>query len=803
MGASSKPLGGVSESYVKEKSKGARLATEKKCLLVGFTRNLQSYLAQICTGLWVERVETVEEAVGFLRQGSFDHLVLDSHVPQSLEFLKGLARVPGQERLKRAVCLDREYNQPQVIHAVLALKVSRIFYHPVEPRELAREIASAAQIKTPSIPLVSIESRNQRTIGPLLKTFKDVSRSRVLRMMVDAPRASTEPKLRRELERDAHKLKGSLGSFGFPRGTEIAARLETLLRTEQPGVSEITELCREILSQLEKDSEALVTQSADEPIVLLISSDEDLVIDLTAAASEQSIRTLVLTNASDVKEVVLSSSLTAVIVDLERNKEEGLQLIRFLVRGHVSRVVALTGGQDPQALLEAAAAGAWRVVERTEQTPKILALTRPLSAEGGQLRVLAVDDDPIVLAQLKNTLGSMGLNARGLLDPVQFWDELEAFTPDLVLLDVDMPRVGGLEICRALRASARWGELAIIMITGRDDHDTKFRVFRAGADDFIAKPFLEPELRQRVANRLGRSRVEREEAERDPLTGLLTRRKAVSTLRHLLGQSARSSLPMSFAIIDLDKFKSVNDTYGHATGDQVLKTSARFLQNAFRDGDVVARWGGEEMVVGACRMSKDMMVHRLQRLLATVQGVEYQAPDGTRFTTSFSAGVAEFPGDGEEVNSLLEKADEALYRAKDEGRARVLTSSSGRKIRRVDVALVEDDSSLAEVVKEACEARCISIEHFATGQDFLDCLNSDDPLRQTLLILDYDLPDMDGLTLYRRVLEAAGAGSQVLLLSGKMEEEETLQALELGAEQCLQKPIYLSVLMRYIEKRLR
>jgi diguanylate cyclase (GGDEF)-like protein len=783
-------------------TKGATiLVSEKKCLFVGCSHHLHGQLRQICPEIWVDRAESVEEAVAHLKEGGYDYLILDSHVPNSLEFLKQLANVPELKGMKRAVCLDREYNKPHVIHAVVSMRVSRVFYHPIEPGEVAREIASGVKLKTPAIPLVTRNPKKERTIGPLLQTFKEVNRSRVLRMMVEAPKAFHDPAVRRELERDAHKLKGSLGSFGFPRGTEIAAQLETILRYDNPDASVVTDLCRSILAQLDLESEALVAQNSDVPIVLIFTSDQDLSVDLAAAASEQNIRTLVLNNVTDVKEIILSSSLSAAVVDLHTDREDCLQLIRFLARGHVSRVVALTADSGGQSLMNAAEAGAWKAIERTASPHKILSLTRPLSSAGGQLRVLCVDDDPLVLGQLKTTLNSMGLQTRGLYEPQRFWDELEAWVPDMILLDLDMPCVGGLELCRALRASARWGELPIIMITARDDHDTKFRVFRAGADDFIAKPFLEPELRQRISNRLGRSRVERDESERDPLTGLLTRRKAVPLLRRLLSLASQKGLEMSFAMIDLDRFKSVNDTYGHATGDQVLKTTARIVQTAFRDGDVVARWGGEELVVGACRMSKEMMVNRLRRVLTSIQAIEYRGPKGTRFHTSFSGGIAEFPADGDEVNSLLEEADKALYRAKEEGRARVLTASSSHEVRRVDVALVEDDVVLAEVIRDACEARCISIEHFLTATDFLTSLQTAVPLRQSLILLDYDIPDMDGLTLYRKLIET-GVEYKVIMLSGKMGEEETLQALELGAENCLQKPIYLSVLMRYIERHL-
>ena len=217
---------------------------------------------------------------------------------------------------------------------------------------------------------------------------------------------------------------------------------------------------------------------------------------------------------------------------------------------------------------------------------------------------------------------------------------------------------------------------------------------------------------------------------------------------------------------------------------------------------MVARWGGEEIVIGASRMNQDMLIHRLQRVLGSVQAVEYTAPDGAKFSTSFSAGVAEFPSDGADLNALLEKADEALYRAKEEGRARVLRASSANQVRRVAVTLVEDDSSLAEVIRHACADRCISIEHFDNAEDFLRSQGSEIPLRQNLVILDYDIPDMDGLSVYQHLKES-GVHQKVMMLSGQMNEEETLRALDLGAEHCLQKPIHLSVLMRHIEKLVR
>ena len=273
---------------------------EGKCLLVGFDRQLHNRLTQLCPETWLDRAETVEEALSFLSEMVYEQLILDSHAAKSLEFLRHLNGITKLDKMKRAVCLDREYNNPEVIHAVLKLKVSRVFYHPIEPKEIARELATTTRLTAPSISLVPMESKKSRTIGPLVRTFKEVTRSRLLRMLIDAPTASDDPTARRELQREAHKLKGSMGSFGFPRGSELAAKLESHLRSGNCEPTLITQHCREILTLLDQEGEALVTQNSGEPVVLIFTSDEDLMVDLTSAASIENIRTLVLNNPEDV-----------------------------------------------------------------------------------------------------------------------------------------------------------------------------------------------------------------------------------------------------------------------------------------------------------------------------------------------------------------------------------------------------------------------------------------------------------------------------------------------------------------------
>lgn len=165
------------------------------------------------------------------------------------------------------------------------------------------------------------------------------------------------------------------------------------------------------------------------------------------------------------------------------------------------------------------------------------------------------------------------------------------------------------------------------------------------------------------------------EAETDALTRVANRRKAAERLTQLVRLSGRQAQPFALAILDLDRFKDVNDAHGHAAGDAVLQRLGEMLATAFRGEDVVGRWGGEEFVVGLYGMSKEQAVARLLDLQERVRKERFSGRDGASFSVAFSAGVAEAPADGQGVETLCEAADRALYAAKAAGRARVFPAS--------------------------------------------------------------------------------------------------------------------------------
>jgi diguanylate cyclase (GGDEF)-like protein len=249
---------------------------------------------------------------------------------------------------------------------------------------------------------------------------------------------------------------------------------------------------------------------------------------------------------------------------------------------------------------------------------------------------------------------------------------LSAFEPDLLLLDVQMPRITGYDVCRAVRAAARWRTLPILFLTATDAVPARVAAFRAGANDFLAKPCVQEELLARVRTHLSHARLLRERADVDSLSGLYLRAPFIAHAEARLSEARRNVGTMCVALLDLDHFKIVNDTRGHAVGDRVIRLFGRLLRERFRSEDLRGRWGGEEFVLAFPGQSAAAVGSIIRRCLAELAREPILDDNGDTFHQTFSAGVACFPHDGEGLHALLQRADRRLYLAKEQGRARVV-----------------------------------------------------------------------------------------------------------------------------------
>lgn len=534
--------------------------------------------------------------------------------------------------------------------------------------------------------------------------------------------------LRSTAEQQAHKLAGSLGMFGFPEGSVLVrdleqsfARLQGRLPSDrrQAAVSDadlshlkslvaslyrIVEqhqkwdaktgggtLCVEPTSAsshkipsskevLEIDIELSDPRQTQNPLLLVVDDDWHLTEELRSCGLSWDIQVEVASSMEQARAMLTQIKPDVVLLDLNfpDTPDDGLVLLEeittqfpqipvlvFTVRdGFGDRVaVARLGGRaflpkpiPPHQVLESV-----RDILQRNRTA-----TRP--------RILAVDDDPMLLKVIDRFLQPWGIELRTLEDPRRFWETLEATVPDLLILDVQMPYINGIDLCQVVRNDNTWNELPILFLSADQDARTIHRLYQAGADDYIAKPVTEPELVTRIFNRLERIQLLRAIAETDPLTGVANRTQSTKELHRYLRLANTYQQPMCLVVLDVDNFRKINEKMGHETGDRVLHRLGMILRQKFRSDDVVARWGGEEFVIGMYGMNLKDGMRRLSEILEKLQAEVFVVRGYPPLQIAFSGGMAEYPSHGKDLPSLYRAAARSLAQAKSAGGDRVFTA---------------------------------------------------------------------------------------------------------------------------------
>lgn len=297
--------------------------------------------------------------------------------------------------------------------------------------------------------------------------------------------------------------------------------------------------------------------------------------------------------------------------------------------------------------------------------------------------VLVIDDSAVIREQVVRTLRDVGLfeQYKEAKDGLEGFKALIECKADLVICDVDMPRMDGFKFLQLVASRPDLQGLPIIMLTGMMDFNSKIKGLEQGASDYLTKPFDSGELVARVKVQLKIKSLQdelkkaNEQLKRltniDHLTNLFNRRYLSEILEGEFFRARRNRENLSLVIIDIDFFKNVNDTYGHQNGDVVLASVAGLAQQQLRAYDSAARYGGEEFVLllpGTSLHGGAMVAERLRQSV-----LEFSFPPPMQdLTLTISAGVATYPSPHiDSVDSLFRQADEALYRAKQNGRNRV------------------------------------------------------------------------------------------------------------------------------------
>ncbi|WP_108125421.1 diguanylate cyclase [Saccharospirillum mangrovi] len=284
-------------------------------------------------------------------------------------------------------------------------------------------------------------------------------------------------------------------------------------------------------------------------------------------------------------------------------------------------------------------------------------------------RVLIVEDSPAQAFFAERTLNQAGMLTQVVDEPLTILDALESFQPDAILMDMYMPHCTGIELAQVIRQQWRYDVVPILYLSAEQDTRKQLEAMAQGGDDFLTKPVEPDMLVATVRNRCQRNRGLKEQMIRDSLTGLLDHINTLDVLRRSIQQAQAEQRDLCFAMIDIDHFKDVNDRFGHAVGDSVIRSLALFLRQRFRLTDRIGRYGGEEFAVVLHDIDLTKAGELLTKVSQSFAQIQHDA-QSERINVTFSCGIAQLsPGDT--ANDLSKAADEALYQAKKSGRNRV------------------------------------------------------------------------------------------------------------------------------------
>lgn len=291
-----------------------------------------------------------------------------------------------------------------------------------------------------------------------------------------------------------------------------------------------------------------------------------------------------------------------------------------------------------------------------------------------QKKILVIDDNRMNVRILSDILETEEYHVYSLLDATKVMETVLLIQPDAILLDIVMPRIDGIEVCSILQNKDETKNIPVIMVTSVTDSTILRKAFDIGAFDYIKKPFdhIEVIARLKSAIRYYEQQKKLETlAMKDGLTNLYNHRTIMELMEKEFQRAIRDQFSIAFLMFDIDNFKKVNDTYGHSTGDCVLKHVGNLLQVSPKLSDLIGRYGGEEFCIILSGQSLENVLTYSERLRKSIETHDFSS-ENIQIHVTTSIGISyKKPLLDSSVNDMIITADQKLYTAKKNGRNRI------------------------------------------------------------------------------------------------------------------------------------
>ncbi len=491
----------------------------------------------------------------------------------------------------------------------------------------------------------------------------------------------------------AHTLAGSGATFGFEHVSHSARALEQTLKAlvkNESGLNEQTSKTIERqLKELQHTAQHSIqtppaevsamnvapssrsTASAAHARLYIYCPQEQRATKLAAQTGNVGYEVSIFTSLEDTARAIQERQPIAVIVKSTPH-EAGMEKIDSRITG--TPLVFISGTDDLDCRLTAVRYGGRAYfVEPIDISILVDTLDKLNIADRKHpYRVLIIETSAPLATQYALTLEQAGMEIEIVPDPMNVMRALSEFQPELIIMDEFMQSGSGIELAQVIRQHRSYTGVPIVFLSSEPDIEKQLEAMGRGGDAFLNKPIHGDHLVSSVSIHAERYRDLKSLMDHDSLTGLLNRAKVKQKLDVEVARADRHEGTLSVVMLDLDHFNTINDTYGHLTGDRVIKSLAGLLQQRLRKTDLIGRYGGEEFLIALSDSDAQTSLEILDEIRKRFEKINYQTVQG-EFSATFSAGISNYPKHGN--TDLQAIADRALYTAKSTGRNRIIIAN--------------------------------------------------------------------------------------------------------------------------------
>lgn len=745
------------------------------------------------------------EALAILEAEKMDMLVVDEALEQATEFLEMVKNM----EIPTIFCAESQKSTTYLRSLVVDLGVDVVLVKPIDPDELVRragELMLATRTKDQEADPILAEMANR--LAKMWEKFAPANRERVEwikgKVLDLFDGEELDEAARREMEREAHKLVGALGTFGFPRASIVAREIEMHVSPTKgkPMLDppQLLEWIQAIAREIEKDPQApssAQSRKHDGPAALVISEDSELIETLQKIeVNGQSLAVENVASWSRARESWFLHAPDLVMVDLCGEMAEERQTLLRALGGRLSTIPVLTLlpreiWSEPEAL--ARFAGMPVLFHPFDEHLLSSAVNKLMNQEKRmQPRVLAVDDDPQILAAVESLLQPLKLDIKTLSDPLEFWDTLDATQPDLLILDLDMPFLSGLELCRGVRSSTRWCELPILFLSASSDSETIHRLFSVGADDFVKKPFTGPELATRVVNRLVRSAAPRQDKEGDVRVS-----SGLDALRGILAEERARGREVALALLRVRNEDALRDAHGNAAISVLNRQFGVRLAERLRDLGAITRWRSGEYLVALPGQTLETAKHQLELILKAPELRQFMVGESLTVTLQFGVGLTLLRTDETTLEVALRHCQRSLNKAEQSDTLIVAAEhaavDAGRDVVSCELLILEPAEKTGKAVENLMRERGFASRWDPSTEQAINALTCEPPTLETQVIFI----SSGGLELLKKLGPITRLVNVVVAVSS---EDELAAAFDSGAFDCVEKPCKVATLVKRLER---